>query len=213
MSDMSRGFIAMPDGDEDGFGSLVFGGNDWDIVDCVQGGGRAAQVLSVFDLRLPGSVSHFTEVPVINIFGLEEPVPTFEYIIIPERRRVLIEDAVRPSGELTVEDFPSLPFPRVPLRLREMKDGEVVSGDEDRSVALDSFLGGEGFIRFLGEPLYLEEGFGGVPGFVYFASIGYELYKESDCWFGNTPFYHGEFAQYFFISGDGGRVRVVNQGF
>ena len=70
--------------------------------------------------------------------------------------------------------------------------------------ATDTFIGGDGFIRVLGPPVWLFETIKPrCPScrtkMAYVASVGYESQKSAQFLENGRPFFPGEFACYFFL--------------
>ncbi len=113
------------------------------------------------------------------------------------------------AGLIEPEYRMKTPLPESILRLTKMRANEIPSDEESYSKATDSFIGGDGFIRLCGEPVFMDVFVRGGNGFRYFASIGYE--GNGTTVLGNDSFFLGELALYFFVSSDWKRIRVVCQ--
>lgn len=108
------------------------------------------------------------------------------------------------------------PLPERPLVLRKMSRSEIPLDEESYWTAGDSFLGGDGYLRVLGPPLWLQEvewpRDKSRKKMQYCAAIGYENYRRPSGLISATePLFFGEMAFYFFASDDLSRVAVLWQ--
>jgi hypothetical protein len=89
----------------------------------------------------------------------------------------------------------------------------AVAADAAAACGSDTFVGGEGFIRVLGAPLWLQEPLDIAcqcgDRFAYAASIGYEVGLRGTV--PDQPFFIGEGALYFFVCKRCLRVAVRSQ--
>jgi hypothetical protein len=181
-----------------------FGGNGWNVHDprAVAGGPHLLLDLDLKDPRLGGlGLGDLERLPVCGYLNADFSSPPPRYRIDAANRRVdLIERsdvcAFVFEGDL---QFPN-PLPRRSLSLREMTDDE--SG-QDYYKACDEFVGGDSFIRILGDPIWVqrEETVNCLCGerSQYLCAIGYENYSRPGGFLDEGPFFYGELALYFFI--------------
>jgi hypothetical protein len=207
-----RSFIAEPG--EESFGHH-FGGTDWSIE------------------TPPGAVPN-----PVKLLGLDCRDPRLEVLPplpgeLPLCSRVDGADLERQSYEISWQPIrkvrflgapwsapPDLhdmlpPLTAKPLRLRSLREAEYPTRSPIESVQ-DSLLGGEGFIRVGGEPIWLqgpeEVECGCGKQTVHVVTIGYERYDTASGLIpGGQPLFLGEYALYFFFCADCHRMLVLSQ--
>jgi hypothetical protein len=186
--------------------SHSFGGQGWTVRDSQQIADGPSLMLDL-DLSDPKFsellVDGLDRLPICSYINCDLWIEPQHYQISPEHSNVTLIQ--RSTKYTTILDeglrFPN-PLPKKQLSLREMTEEEkpINKGDYDRAV--DSFVGGESFIRVLGSPLWLQqpESSRCLCGQEqrYVCSIGYENMTSSS-FLDNRPFFIGEAALYFFL--------------
>ncbi|QRK08634.1 hypothetical protein JQX13_00100 [Archangium violaceum] len=209
------GWIVIPG---DASASHLFGGRSWQI----QGGADsfpAPGLLLSLDLgALPeAGFAAGSQLPLALHYNcdLGEQAQEYEFDVQTKQIKWLAGNCA--SGHpLPLEDRLPEPLPERHVSLRPMTRDEV-PGDEDRYwAACDSFLGGSGFLRVLGAPVWLSEPMEAVCGcgqhMRYVASLGYEVFGRPSLFLeGEQVLFLGEMAFYFFLCADCRRVRVLSQ--
>ena len=108
-----------------------------------------------------------------------------------------------------------VPLPERGLELRPMQADEMPVDEEAYWRLCDAFLGGDGFIRILGAPLWMQDPQPVVctcsSQMTHVLSLGYEPYGGPYTVFPDQPFFLGEAALYFFVCIDCSIVRVLSQ--
>jgi hypothetical protein len=196
---------------EDSF-AHVFGGSDW-TVSGPQGSHPPAGLVVTLDgtdprlsLNVRGAIPLCTR---MDGFAAEPQ----RYKILRIERRVMF-GGLPWSAPIDDQDLVALPLPRIPLRLMPPEPGEDPSQSSKYEVQ-DTFIGGEGFIRIGGEPLWLGEDedhectCGTLMSFV--ACLGYENPAKRSILGALGPFFLGEVAEYFFLCVSCDEVAVVSQ--
>jgi hypothetical protein len=95
------------------------------------------------------------------------------------------------------------PLPEMDLILRPMEDREIPRDEASYWEAIDTFLGGDSFLRIGGPPVWPQEPHTPTcrcgASCLYIASIGYERYDDPKGYtVESRPFFIGEVAHFFF---------------
>lgn len=205
-------YIAEPG--QDGAGHS-FGGEDWTVGVPESSSPAPAVILTLqtSDERLtlgwpPGLLPLSTR--------MDAALPRRQaYVVRPEVRRV---DFEAPAWHATGDQICPLPnpLPARPLALRPVRGNEDLAAAPDRYEVQDTFLGGSGFLRIGGEPVWLldpervECTCGQQMRFI--ACVGYENYTNPSGLVGpQVAFFLGELALYFFGCQPCARVVVAMQ--
>ena len=153
------------------------------------------------------------ELPLFTYINFEEIPETLDYTLDSTKKTVDFSSHNAPGKLLSVEDRLAVPFREVPMGLQPMTNDEIPIDEESYWKACDSFIGGSGFIRVLGVPVFATDAFELDDEYTYVASIGYEDPTKNQGLFHVCPFFPGEFVSYFYVATSGGapRVRVITQ--
>lgn len=209
------GWIAVPG---DVFSRHLFGGSSWRILSGAELSPAPCLLLSLDlkalpELRLDG----VSLLPLALNLNCDLGEQAQEYQFDVRTRQLHWLSSACPAGHQPApeERFPE-PLPERCVSLRPMQPEEL-PGDEERYwSACDSFLGGAGFLRVLGAPVWLAEPLDAVcvcgQHMRYVASLGYEVSGEPSVFLeGEQVLFVGEMAFYFFLCADCCRVRVLSQ--
>ncbi|WP_375770193.1 hypothetical protein NR798_04685 [Archangium gephyra] len=209
------GWIAVPG---DAAARHLFGGSSWRILGGAESPPRPCLLLTLDLSALPGSgLGGVTQLPLALYLNCDLGEQAQEYQFDVQARQInwLAGDCA--SGQqLAPEDALPEPLPERRVSLRPMQPDER-PGDEERYwSACDSFLGGEGFLRVLGAPIWLSKPLEAAcvcrRPMRYVASMGYEVFGEPSVFLeGEQVLFVGEMAFYFFLCADCRRVRVLSQ--
>lgn len=210
------GWIAMPGGQD---APHLLGGSTWRIM---TGAGPlpAPSLLLSLDLRcipLPLLSMGASHLPLATHLNCDPGSQLQEYQFDEQWRRInwlagwCAEDQV-----LAPDDRLPEPLPERRVTLRPMRPDEIPDTEEHYWSACSSFIGGDGFLRILGAPVWLQEPIEmscscGQP-MQYVASLGYEAYDGPSLFLeGAQVLFVGEMAYYFFCCWSCRRVRVASQ--
>jgi|LakWasMet57_HOW8_FD_contig_31_473215_length_1534_multi_3_in_0_out_0_2 hypothetical protein len=193
----------------------VFGGDSWKLVAPPGSGAAPALVLTLdpTDKRLELDW-HPGHLPLAS--RLDGAIPKRQSYVVHQDSQTLSFEG--PPWRTTIDEASTLPnpLPERPLRLRPMKGDENPATAPTKYEVQDTFLGGTGFLRIGGDPLWLlrpervECSCG--RGMTFLACVGYEQYdKPSGLIAPGVPFFLGELALYFFGCRPCARVLVVSQ--
>ncbi|HYO70619.1 MAG TPA: hypothetical protein VEU33_31525 [Archangium sp.] len=209
------GWIAVPG---DAAARHLFGGSSWRLLGGAESSPAPCLLLSLDLEALPelrlGGVSRL---PLALYLDCDLGEQTQEYQFDERTRQIHWLAGDGPSGhQLSPEERLPAPLPERRVSLRPMQLEELPGNEEPYWSACDSFLGGEGFLRVLGAPIWLSEPLEAVcvcgRHMRYVASMGYELSGEPSIFLeGEQLLFVGEMAFYFFLCADCRRVRVLSQ--
>lgn len=209
----SLGFIASLDRSKSS--AVRFGGEGW-----VAEGGRQELgnpvLLMTLDLTAPEVVQSIGrelpfEIPLFSYVNLEGVIGEQEYVLDHAKKLATFSSFEDEVEILSAEDCLPTPFPESSLSLRKMKKSEVPVDEDSYWSSVDSFLGGNGFLRVLGKPVYTADVTKAGDDFLYLASIGYESFDDPSGVVADESFYLGEMAHYFFVSKDWQKIKVLTQ--
>ena len=196
-----------------------FGGSSWTIHDPDQLG-YGPTLLLTLDLRDP-------RLSAIGAEGIDE-LPLCAYLDCvtmgrqvysidpPGRKAILVERHLSGPPEFLRPEiqFPN-PLPEKNLRLHDLKPENYPKNEKNYWACCDEFLGGDGVIRVLGPPIWLqwveEETCRCGKPMAYVASIGYEVDNAHRQLLDAGPFFPGELATYFFFCKVCNEVVVIVQ--
>src|SRR5690606_6822123 len=150
------------------------------------------------------------ELPLFSYINLDGIVETQEYSIESADRTVNFTELAYEGDLLPLEDRLSTSLAVRSMTLREMHASEIPNDEKSYWNAMETFLGGDGFVRIFGKPIFVDN-YVAIDGFFYVASIGYELYDKPSGLLEGDAFFLGEIAHYFFVSKDWKRVKVISQ--
>lgn len=183
-----------------------FGGSRWTVVDDEVIGNGPTLILTL-DLADPRVSSlrnaQCTKLPLcfyLNCTGIGDQ----EYRIDVDKHQVQLtnKDCTRPEI-LSRECALPTPLPEKRIVLQDMDKFERPVSESAYWNCCDSFLGGDGVIRVLGPPVWLEwmEEHACRCGqkMEYVCSVGYEVDNPHRTLLDDGPFYPGEVAHYFFF--------------
>ncbi len=209
------GWIVIPG---DASAPHLFGGSSWRILGGAESPPAPCLLLTLDLTALPESgLGGVAQLPLALYLNCDPGEQVQEYQFEVQTRQINWLAGDCPSGhQLPPEDWLPEPLPERRVSLRPMQPEEL-PGDEERYWAsCDSFLGGKGFLRVLGAPIWLAEPLEaacvcGRP-MRYVASMGYEVFGEPSVFLeGEQVLFVGEMAFYFFLCADCRRVRVLSQ--
>ena len=186
-----------------------FGGSSWAVVglEVIPIPAALLLTLDLSDPSLGFAFPHIgNELPLVSYINIDVPPEVQTYRVASSSKQVeYVEPTIGEYNVLPSEVCLPVPLPEKPLDFRTANSREVPADEESYWSAVDSFVGGEGFIRIGGEPLWLQNrerpvDFDGVP-MQHGACIGYERYDQpSGIVSPDIPFFIGEMALYFFVS-------------
>lgn len=196
----------------DGSYKHYFGGDRWRALSPAKSDPPAVLLITL-DLRDPaiGLTSRIGIVPLCSRIDYETPViQRYDFDEVTGEVRYLGDAWHVPMDP---DDLLPIPLKESRLRLRPTKPTEELGGESD---PIDTFLGGDAFIRVRGEPLWLLDPLkprcecGSLME--YLACIGYEKYnRPSGIVTKTTPFFIGELALYYFLCSQCNTVQVIMQ--
>ncbi|HEX5753406.1 MAG TPA: hypothetical protein VFZ09_44825 [Archangium sp.] len=209
------GWIAVPG---DAAAPHLFGGSSWRILGGAESPPAPCLLLSLDLKALPeSSLVGVSQLPLVLYLNCDLGKQTQEYQFDVRTRRIDWLAGDCSSGHpFGLENRIPEPLPERCVSLRPMQPEEL-PGDEERYwSACDNFLGGAGFLRVLGAPVWLAEPLEAVcvcgRHMRYVASLGYEVSGEPSVFLeGEQVLFVGEMAFYFFLCADCRRVRVLSQ--
>jgi len=209
------GWLALPG---KGLFKHRFGGESWQVIDPHPLFGGPTLLLTL-DLADPALKS-------LHCRGLSElPLPSYidcdlwlyrqDFLLRPQSREIIVTRRSDPNDAPEPDCMFPNPLPEKTLQLKKMKQSEYPIDENSYWRICDDFLGGPGFIRVLGPPIWLQylENIDCTCGAAmdYVASIGYEFGDNLSGFIEKEPFFIGEAALYFFFCKQCGLISVISQ--
>ena len=186
-----------------------FGGQKWQAtgpLDHAYGRPILLLTLDLNDTRLAGlglDNSCGSEIPLFSyINGMTEPVQ--RYTVNHDNKTVTFVEATALNETLEPLSICPNPLPTRALDLRPMNSSELPTNEPSYWTACDTFVGGDGWLRIGGPPLWLYDpeqhvSRDGEP-MTYVAAIGYDTNADSPFLDDPEMLMFGEMGLYFFVS-------------
>ena len=190
---------------EIGSGPHLFGGNRWAVAGSLKHLGDPV-VLACLDLRDPRLASamfpeSMTRLPLASYIN-HDGLLIQRYSVDDLSQSIRILDVSGQACPLPESGRIFVPIPETKLSLRPMVKSEIPTDKDSDQAACDSLVGGSGFFRIGGPPVWLQ-GESKVScrcerAPTYLAALGYESYDKPQGYLGGAdPFFLGEMALYF----------------
>jgi len=210
-----RGWIAEPGIDNY---NHRFGGDRWTVIDPTPkfGGPTLLLTLDLKDPRLAAlNLENLPELPLCSYINCNIWSFRQEYRINFKEKKVILEVRSDSSESPGLDLLLPNPLKEKSIRLKDMKKKEYPVDEITYWKAYDEFLGGNGFVRILGPPIWLRhrENIECTCGssVIYAASFGYQFNNEKQKFIEIQPFFIGEGALYFFICNNCTKLIVISQ--